>query len=126
MIRLTILFTLKPYVDEEAFLSWQTNEYREIGASELGVIHADFGRILQVDADGETSFYQFVATFDWRDRESFERGFSADRFHLDFVEKLKVLSETTLLVSEIVTPDGEEQSDGEEESKMAVKNNITV
>jgi len=103
MIRLTILFTLKPYVDEEAFLDWQANEYREIGASQLGVVHADFARTRNIAPETETSFYQFVATFEWSDGESFEQGFSAPRFRIGFVEKLKVLSESTIFVSEILT-----------------------
>ena len=100
MIRLTILFTLKPYVDEEAFLNWQVEEYQKIKVKRLGVIHADFGRTISVVGAAEVSYHQFITAFDWNDRESFEQGFFDRRFQVDFLDKLRVLSESTVIVSE--------------------------
>lgn len=102
MIRLTILYNLKPYVDEEEFLHWQLAEYKRISDFIPGLVCADFARVESAWPDGSQPLYRFMATLDWSDRKSFEMGFYNAQVQSDLLDKLKVLSEPVFLISEVL------------------------
>ncbi|MFW5942534.1 MAG: hypothetical protein ACOC9X_03570 [bacterium] len=108
MIRLTVLYNLKPHVDEEEFLRWRLTDHQEENLSIPGVIRADFCRVDQRWPQGMEAPYRFMATLDWPDRQSFEEGFYDAGVQAGLKENLELLSDPVFLISEILTEGSKE------------------
>ena len=102
MIRLTVLYNLQPYVDENEFLEWRLTDHQEENMSSPGVLRSDFARIEAGWPEGSTPPYRFMTTADWPDMESFERGFYNADMQAGLEENLKMLKEPVFLISEIL------------------------
>ncbi|NOZ71242.1 MAG: hypothetical protein GXP38_04905 [Chloroflexi bacterium] len=121
MIRLTLLYNLKPYVDEEEFLRWRMAEHQRFILSFPGIIGTDFGHVQGSWPDGVQARYRFMATFDWADRDSFEKGFYDVRFQANLQDKLTVLSDPIFLISEILAHSPEDRGVAEQLSNKGDK-----
>ena len=75
MIRLTVLYKLKPEVDEADFLKWRMTEHQASNSNMFGVIATTFTKISSAWPMDQDSPYRFMTTVDWPDMESFEKGF---------------------------------------------------
>jgi len=111
MIRLTVLYNLHPFVDEEEFLTWRLTDHQKENMSQSGVIHSDFARISQTwPASDSPPPYRFMTTADWPDMESFQRDFfdpvAMEKLH----ENLKMLKEPVFLISEILVTETKEET----------------
>ena len=102
MIRLTVLYNLKPYVDEEEFLQWRLGEHQKSNASMRGVIRTDFGRVDDAWPTSASSPHRFMTTVDWPDRESFEDGFYDEEVQAGLEKNLEMLSDPVFMISEIL------------------------
>jgi len=109
MIRLTVLYNLNPYVDEDEFLEWRLTDHQKENMSQSGVIRSDFSRIGQSWPDDTNPPYRFMTTADWPDMESFKNDFF-DPIALDKLqENLKMLKEPVFLISEILVQEAKEE-----------------
>ena len=108
MIRLTVLYNLKPYVDEEEFLQWRLTEHQQANASMQGVIRTDFARIDQAWPAETDPPYRFMTTLDWPDMESFKEGFYDPEVQADLKKNLEMLNDPVFLISEILTSESKE------------------
>ncbi|MFN8455976.1 MAG: hypothetical protein U0401_15140 [Anaerolineae bacterium] len=108
MIRLTVLYNLQPYVDEEEFLHWRLTEHQQANAAIPGVIRTDFGRIDEAWPPGARPPYRFMTTADWPDMESFKAGFYDPEVQAGLQKNLELLSDPVFLISEILTSDSKE------------------
>ncbi len=102
MIRLTVLYNLKPYVDEDELLHWRLTEHQDANSSIEGVIHTDFARINDAWPPGSESPYRFMTILDWPDMESFQRGFYDPEVQAGLKTNLEMLNEPLFLISEIM------------------------
>ena len=75
MIRLTVLYKLKPEVNESEFLKWRMTEHQVSNSNMFGVIDTTFTKINSAWPANQDSPYRFMTTIDWADMESFEKGF---------------------------------------------------
>jgi len=108
MIRLTVLYNLQPYVDENEFLEWRLTDHQEENMGIPGVIRSDFARIDGGWPDGAAPPYRFMTTADWLNMESFERGFYDTAVQASLQENLKMLKEPVFLISEILIHESKE------------------
>lgn len=102
MIRLTVLYNLKPYVDEKEFLEWRLTDHQEENMSIGSVLRSDFARIDESYPEGTEPPYRFMTTADWPDMESFKASFYDPEYQKSLQENLKILKEPLFLVSEIL------------------------
>jgi hypothetical protein len=102
MIRLTVLYNLKPYVDEEEFLKWRLGEHQHSNASMPGVLRTDFARVEGVWPEGARAPYRFMTTADWPDMASFRAAFYDPQALAALEKNLEMLSDPIFLVSEIL------------------------
>ena len=102
MIRLTVLYNLQPYVEEEKFLEWRLTDHQNENMSIPGVIRSDFARIDGGWPDDAQSPYRFMTTADWPDMESFRNAFYDPAYQEELQENLKMLKDPVFLVSEIL------------------------
>jgi hypothetical protein len=110
MIRLTVLYNLKPYVDEDEFLAWRLGEHQRANASIPGVIRTDFARIDGAWPTSTPSPYRFMTTADWPDRASFERGFYDAQVQADLLKNVEMLADPIFLISEVLTSSSLEET----------------
>ena len=102
MIRLTVLYNLQPYVDEQEFLEWRLTDHQESNMGMPGVLRSDFARIEDSFPDGSTPPYRFMTTADWPDMETFKATFYSEESQAGLEENLKMLKEPVFLISEIL------------------------
>lgn len=102
MIRLTVLYNLNPFVDEEEFLEWRLTDHQEENMAASGVFRSDFARIDQAWPEGVAPPYRFMTTADWPDMESFRRDFFDAEAQKRLQENLKMLKDPMFLISEIL------------------------
>jgi hypothetical protein len=102
MIRLTVLYNLKPFVDEEEFLKWRLGAHQQSNAAMPGVLRTDFARIEGVWPDGAPVPYRFMTTADWPDMASFRAAFYEPQALAALEKNLEMLSDPIFLVSEIL------------------------
>jgi len=112
MIRLTVLYNLKPYIDEDEFLQWRLTEHQKLNGSMKGVIRTDFARINQAVLSKDQPPYRFMTTVDWPDMESFNEGFYDPDVQSGLEKNLEMLSDPLFLISEIMT--GEQEAGSQE------------
>lgn len=102
MIRLTVLYNLPADSDVEAFLQWRLTEHQARNQLMPGVIHTSFSKVVQAWPEGGGPAFQFIATMDWENRDSFEAAFYAEEEQARLAENLKKLGDYQFLVSEIL------------------------
>lgn len=103
MIRLIVLYNLKPFVDEEEFLAWRLGEHQQSNTSMFGVARTDFARVAEAWPAGAAAPYRFMTTIDWPDRPSFERGFYDLQVQADLQKNLEIMADPVFLISDILT-----------------------
>ena len=108
MIRLTVLYNLQPYIDEDEFLEWRLTEHQKSNASMPGVVRTDFARIDGAHPPGTNPPYRFMTTVDWPDMKSFQKGFYDPDVQAGLEENLKMLNNPVFLISEIMTTETKE------------------
>ncbi len=109
MIRLTVLYNLSPFVDEDEFLEWRLTDHQKENMSISGVIRSDFSRIDRGWPDGTNPPYRFMTTADWPDMESFQKGFYNPDALSKLQENLKMLKDPVFLISEILVQETKEE-----------------
>lgn len=102
MIRLTVLYNLKPGTDEEEFLRWRLGPHQEENAGMPGVLHTDFGLVEPVTPDGAHAPYRFMTTADWPDMETFRASFFDPAYQIELRANLETLDAPVFLISEIL------------------------
>lgn len=105
MIRLTVLYKLKPEVDEADFLKWRMTEHQTSNSNMFGVIATTFTQISSAWPMDEDSPYRFMTTVDWPDMESFEKGFYEPEVQKKLEENLKLLTDPQFLIGEVLIPE---------------------
>ena len=109
MIRLTVLYNLHPFVDEEEFLEWRLGEHQQANMAASGVLRSDFARIREAWPPGADPPYRFMTTADWPDMESFRRDFFNPAAQERLQENLKMLKDPIFLIGEILASDSKEE-----------------
>ncbi|MEM7343738.1 MAG: hypothetical protein AAF485_05810 [Chloroflexota bacterium] len=107
MIRLTVLYNLKPYVDEEEFLRWRLTEHQISNNAIKGVIRTDFSRVDTAWPPNSIPPYRFITTLDWPDMDSFQAGFYDPEVQADLEKNMEMLNKPLFLISEILATDTE-------------------
>lgn len=102
MIRLTVLYNLPDGADEEAFITWRLSAHADYIRAMPGVVHADFGRVVDQWSRGESSGYRFQSSVEWPDRATFERAFYDEKAQADLKKNLEKLGDYKFLVTEIL------------------------
>ena len=102
MVRLTVLYNLRPEVDEEEFLKWRLTEHQKNNMSSPTVLRSDFGRIDHGWPEESIPKYRFMTTADFPDMESFRESFYDPGSLARLRENVKLLSDPLFLVSEIL------------------------
>jgi hypothetical protein len=102
MIRLTVLYNLQPYVDEDEFLQWRLTDHQEENMSIPGVIRSDFARVNQGWPREANAPYRFMTTADWPDQATFESAFFDPAYQENLQKNLKMLKDPIFLISEIL------------------------
>lgn len=109
MIRLTVLYNLKPHVNEEEFLRWRLTEHQAQNAGMPGVLRTDFGLVGEAWPPGTPPAYRFMTIADWSDMESFRQAFYEESMQATlFKDREAMLAESVFLVSEILSSDSNE------------------
>lgn len=111
MVRLTVLYNLQPYVDEEEFLEWRLNDHQKDNMGTPGVIRSDFTRLVESYPRDATRPYRFMTTADWPDMESFESAFYNPTYQEELKENLKLLKDPVFLVGEILAQENNTQEE---------------
>ena len=109
MIRLTVLYNLQPYVDEDEFLEWRLTEHQKNNMSTPGVLHSDFARIEASHPAEVTPPYRFMTTADWPDMDSFQKAFYDPAYQESLQENLKMLKDPIFLISELLIHETKEE-----------------
>tara|TARA_B100000029_G_scaffold312208_1_gene304732 strand:- start:1911 stop:2231 length:321 start_codon:yes stop_codon:yes gene_type:complete len=104
MIRLTVLYKLKPEVNESEFLKWRMTEHQVSNSNMFGVIDTTFTKINSAWPVNQDSPYRFMTTIDWADMESFEKGFYEPEIQKKLEENLKLLTDPQFLIGEVLIP----------------------
>ena len=102
MIRLTVLYNLQPYVDEDEFLQWRLTDHQEENMSVPGVLRSDFARINRGWPSATNAPYRFMTTADWPDMATFESAFFDPAYQENLQKNLKMLKDPVFLISEIL------------------------
>ncbi len=105
MIRLTVLYNLPPGSDEDAFLAWRLGEHQASNEGMEGVVTTDFGRVYSQwtpDDPNAKPIYRFITIADWRDRESFEKGFLSPESQAQLRQDTERIRDAVFLISEIL------------------------
>jgi hypothetical protein len=103
MVRLTVLYTLSPEMDEAAFVRWRVGEHQAENASMPGVLRTDFAQTDHVWPPGAPSPYRFMTTAEWPDMASFRAAFYEPAAIEDLKSKLPQMATHLFLVTEILT-----------------------
>lgn len=101
MIRLTVLYNLQPFVDEDQFLEWRLGPHQSHNMSQPDVIRSTFSMTEATYPRGGDPAYRFITTADWPDMASFEAAFYDPDYQENLKESLKMLKEPLFLISEI-------------------------
>ena len=102
MIRLTVLYNLQPFVDEDEFLEWRLGKHQESNMSQPGVLRSTFSRSEATYPNEGKPTYRFITTADWPDMETFNTSFYDPDYQKYLKESLKLLKDPLFLISEIV------------------------
>ena len=102
MIRLTVLYKLKPDVNEEEFIKWRLTEHQTANSGIAGVIRTDFTRIDSAWPNEKEPPYRFMTTVDWPDMQSFETGFYDPNVQQGLAKNLEMLQDPVFVVGEIL------------------------
>jgi hypothetical protein len=99
MIKLTVIYTLPPGADHEAFLAWRLGEHQRDNMAMPGVIKSDFYAVRQGWPGVETP-YRYMTEAYWPDRESFEAAFFDPAYQVELATSLKRIADPLFLISE--------------------------
>ena len=102
MIKLTVLYKLKPEISEEEFLEWRLTDHQTSNSSIPGVVKTDFTRIHSAWPDKNDVPYRFMTTVDWPDMKSFEAGFYDSAVQESLKKNLEMLQDPVFLIGEIL------------------------
>jgi len=103
MVRLTVLYNLKPFVDEDEFLKWRLGEHETSNASMPGVVRTDFTRLDSAWPEGAPVPYRFMTTIDWPDRASFIDAFYNPEQLESLRKNLEIMADPVFLVGDILS-----------------------
>ena len=101
MIKLTVIYTLPPGADHEAFLKWRTGEHQRDNMAMSGIIKSDFYVVRQGWPDAETR-YRYVTEAYFPDIETFKRSFFDPSYQAELAVSLQRIAEPLFLISEEV------------------------
>jgi heme-degrading monooxygenase HmoA len=102
MIRLTVLYKLKPEIDEDSFIEWRLTEHQTgINAIE-GVLQTGFTRIDSAWPKDKDSPHRFMTTVDWPNMEAFEKGFYDPSVQKGLKKNLEMLQDPIFLIGEVL------------------------
>jgi len=101
MIKLTVIYTLPPGADHEAFLKWRTGEHQRDNMSMPGVIKSDFYVVRQGWPVAEAS-YRYMTEAYFPDMETFEKSFFDPAYQAELAVSLERIAEPLFLISEEV------------------------
>lgn len=103
MIRLTVMYNLRPDLDEAEFLKWRMTEHQESNMSTPGVIRSTFSRVEEGYPRDVKPPYRFMTTADWPDMETFHAAFYDPEYQEGLKEALKISGgDYVFLISEIL------------------------
>ena len=102
MIRLTVLYNLQPFVDEDEFLEWRMGEHEESNNSRPGVMRTSFSIAKTGYALDSAPEYKFITTADWPDMATFTADFHDPEYQVKMDEWKKMLKDPLFIVSEIM------------------------
>ena len=108
MIRLTVLYKLKPEVNEEEFVKWRLTEHQTANTGIAGVIRTDFTRIDSAWPEEKDTPYRFMTTVDWPDMKSFETGFYDPDVQQGLEKNLEMLEDPVFVVGEVLVTEDKE------------------
>ena len=104
MIRLTVLYNLKPEVNEQTFLDWRLTEHQESNSSMEGVSHTDFTLNDEAWPQNDSPRYRFMTTAVWPDIETFNKVFYEPNFQAKLKKGVEEkLADYTFLIGEILS-----------------------
>ena len=103
MIRLTVLYNLRPDVDEKEFLKWRLTEHQKANSSMPGVIHTDFARNDLAWPPNTEPKYRFMTTAEWQNMDAFEEVFYDPAFQEELQNGVEtMLSDYVFLVGDVL------------------------
>lgn len=101
MIKLTVIYTLPPGADHEAFLQWRTGEHQRDNMSMPGIVKSDFYVVRQGWPDAETP-YRYMTEAYFPDMETFEKSFLNPNYQAELSVSLQHIANPMFLISEEV------------------------
>ena len=108
MIRLTVLYNLKPEVDEAEFLEWRLTDHQKANSSMPGVVHTDFSLNTLAWPKDTQPRYRFMTTAEWPNMKLFEEAFYEPNFQIELKNGVeKMLEDYTFLIGEILADHNE-------------------
>ncbi len=102
MIRLTVLYNLKPDQNDEEFLRWRLSSHQDSNLAIGGVLRTDFAKIYSAWPDGTIPQYKYMTVLEWNDRDSFEKGFYDPMVQVSLRKNVDMLSDPQYFISEIL------------------------
>ncbi len=101
MVKLTVMYTLPPGADHEAFLRWRTGEHQRDNMAMPGVIKSDF-YVVKRGWPAEETGYRYMTEAYFPDMATFEKAFFDPEYQVSLAESLKRVAEPFFLISEEV------------------------
>ncbi|MBO68356.1 MAG: hypothetical protein CL398_08590 [Acidiferrobacteraceae bacterium] len=103
MIRLTVLYNLKPEVDEDEFLEWRLTDHQKANSSMSGVVHTDFSLNNLAWPEKTKPRYRFMTTAEWPNMDLFKEVFYEPQFQAELRSGVeKMLDDHVFLIGEIL------------------------
>ena len=108
MIRLTVLYNLKPDVDEKEFLAWRLTEHQKSNSSMRGVVHTDFTQNNLAWPPNTEPKYRFMTTAEWQNIDEFNEVFYDPAFQEELENGVKkMLSDYVFLIGDVLISSNE-------------------
>ncbi len=104
MVKLTVIYNLKPGADHEEFIRWRTTEHHAANMSMPGIIKSDFYIIKEGWPDKETP-YRYMTEAYWPDMDTFRSAFFETGFQERLKQSMQTIGEIVFLISEEVLTD---------------------
>jgi hypothetical protein len=101
LIKLTVMYSLPPGADHEAFMRWRTTDHQAANMAMPGLIKSDFYVIKEGWPDQATP-YRYLTEAYFPDMETFRRAFFDPDFQARLKESLQRIADPVFLISEEV------------------------
>jgi hypothetical protein len=101
MIKLTVVYTLPPGADHDAFLRWRTTEHQRENMAMPGVVRSDFYAVRRGWPQEETT-YRYMTEVYFPDMTTFEKTFYDREYQAQLVGWLDRIADPLFLISEEV------------------------